>query len=90
MSAVIPQALSKVLVVDPMCDFQSEAVYAVEKSTSNSNYYNITSNNSSVQSTTWTINCNDNTTITDRLFLQDITINLTIPCQGAVFQAGGS
>jgi hypothetical protein len=89
MSAVIPQALSKVLVVDPMCDFQSEAVYAVEKSTSNSNYYNITSNNSSVQSTTWTINCNDNTTITDRLFLQDITINLTIPCTGGVFQAGG-
>jgi hypothetical protein len=79
MSAVIPQALSKVLVVDPMCDFQSEAVYAVEKSVSNSNYYNISSNNSSVQSTTWTINVNDNTTITDRLFLMDITFKLTVP-----------
>jgi hypothetical protein len=87
MSAVIPQALSKVLVVDPMCDFQSEAVYAVEKSTSNSNYYNITSNNSSIQSTTWTVNCNDNTTITDRLFLMDIQFELTIPLNGAVYTA---
>jgi hypothetical protein len=85
MSAVIPQALSKVLVVDPMCDFQSEAVYAVEKATSNSNYYNITSNNYSTQSTTWTVNCNDNTTITDRLFLMDITLKLSIPIANGVY-----
>jgi len=85
MSAVIPQSLSKVLVVDPMCDFQTEAVYAVEKSTSNSNYYNIQSNNYSNQSTTWTVNCNDNTTITDRLFLMDITFKLSIPIAGGVY-----
>jgi hypothetical protein len=89
MSAVIPQALSKVLVVDPMCDFQSEAVYAVEKSTSNSNYYNIQSNNVSNQSTTWTVNCNDNTTITDRLFLMDITFKLSISIAGGVYPADG-
>jgi hypothetical protein len=79
MSNAIPQSLSKVLVVDPICDFQTEAVYAVEKSVSTSNYYSIDSNNASTQSTTWTINVNDNTTITDRLFLMDLTFKLTVP-----------
>jgi hypothetical protein len=76
-----------VLVVDPICDFQTEAVYAVEKSVSTSNYYSIISNNASAQSTTWTINVNDNTTITDRLFLMDITFKVELPIAGQSYGA---
>jgi hypothetical protein len=90
MSLAIPASLNKVLVVDPICDFQSEAVYAVEKSVSTSNYYSIISNNASSQSTTWTVNVNDNTTITDRLFLMDITFDVFIPVANGEFAAAKS
>lgn len=82
MSVANPQPLETVLVLDPMCDFEAKSVYAVEKSVSTSNYYNITSNNSSSVSTTWVINVNDNTTITDRLFLMDMLWDVEIDADG--------
>ena len=78
MSAANPKPLDTVLVLDPICDFESRSVYAVEKSVSTSNYYTIQSNNASSVSTTWVVNVNDNTTITDRLFLADTTWDIEI------------
>ena len=51
MSATIVQALPTTLIVDPVCDYQTEVVYAVEKSVSNLNFYTIKSNNTSSVST---------------------------------------
>ena len=79
MSATIVQALPTTLIVDPVCDYQTEVVYAVEKSVSNLNFYTIKSNNTSSVSTSWTINCNSNETLTNRLFLQVHDFSLTIP-----------
>jgi hypothetical protein len=82
MSATIVQALPTTLIVDPVCDYQTEVVYAVEKSVSNLNFYVIKSNNTSSVSTSWTINCNSNETLTNRLFLQVHDFSLTIPHLG--------
>ena len=43
MSAAVPVPLRKVLVVDPLCDQSVENVFAIEKSASIQNFYNITS-----------------------------------------------
>ena len=79
MSLAIPVPLEKYLVVDPLCDVSTQSFYAVEKSASTANYYQISSNNSSNSSTTWVINCNDSTTITSRVFFVDMTVQVTIP-----------
>jgi hypothetical protein len=79
MSATIVQALPTTLIVDPVCDYQTEVVYAVEKSVSNLNFYLIKSNNTSSVSTSWTINCNSNETLTNRLFFQEHELEFTIP-----------
>jgi len=79
MSQAIPKSLSTVLVVDPICDFSSEAIYAVEKSVSNSYYYSLNANSSTPISTNFTINVNDLTTITNRLFLLDQTFTIRVP-----------
>lgn len=79
MSQAIPVPLTKVLVVDPMCDNATESVYAVEKSASIANYYTISSNNSSNTSTTWVVNSNDMTTITGRVWMIDCTVAISVP-----------
>ena len=79
MSQAIPVPLHKVLVVDPLCDQSTEAIFAVEKSASIQNYYNISSTNKSSNSISWTINCNSENTITDRVWLLDIRAKITIP-----------
>lgn len=79
MSQAVPVPLHKVLVVDPLCDQSTEAIFAVEKSASIQNYYNISSTNKSSNSISWTINCNSENTITDRVWLLDIRAKLTIP-----------
>lgn len=79
MSQAIPVPLHKVLVVDPLCDQSTEAIFAVEKSASIQNYYNISSTNKSSNSISWTVNCNSENTITDRVWLLDIRAKLTIP-----------
>jgi hypothetical protein len=79
MSLAIPVPLEKYLVVDPLCDVSTQSFYAVEKSASTANYYQISSNNSSNSSTTWVINCNDSTTITSRVFFVDMLIDVTVP-----------
>jgi hypothetical protein len=79
MSLAIPVPLEKYLVVDPLCDVSTQSFYAVEKSASTANYYQVSSNNSSPSSTTWVVNCNDSTTITSRVFFVDMTVRLTIP-----------
>lgn len=79
MSQAIPVPLHKVLVVDPLCDQSTEAIFAVEKSASIQNYYNISSTNKSSNSISWTVNCNSENTITDRVWLLDIRAKITIP-----------
>jgi hypothetical protein len=79
MSATIVQALPTTLIVDPVCDYQTEVVYAVEKSVSNLNFYLIKRNNTSSVSTSWTINCNSKETLTNRLFFQEHELEFTIP-----------
>lgn len=79
MSQAVPVPLHKVLVVDPLCDQSTEAIFAVEKSASIQNYYNISSTNKSSNSISWTVNCNSENTITDRVWLLDIRAKITIP-----------
>lgn len=79
MSAAVPVPLRKVLVVDPLCDQSVENVFAIEKSASIQNFYNITSTNKSSSSISWTVNCNSENTITDRVWLLDVTGTFTIP-----------
>jgi len=79
MSAAVPVPLRKVLVVDPLCDQSVESVFAIEKSASIQNFYNITSTNKSSSSISWTVNCNSENTITDRVWLLDVTGTFTIP-----------
>ena len=83
MSAAVPVPLNKVLVVDPLCDTTVENVYAVEKNASIQNFYNISSTNKSSSSISWTVNCNSENTITDRVWLLDVEATLTLP-----FEAG--
>ncbi len=71
--------LQKALVVDPLVDMATETVFAVEKSSSVQNYYNIASTNRSSSSISWTVNCNSENTITDRVWLLDISATITIP-----------
>jgi hypothetical protein len=56
-----------------------ENVFAVEKSASIQNFYNISSTNKSSSSISWTVNCNSENTITDRVWLLDVEAVLTIP-----------
>lgn len=79
MSLSVPVPLHKVLVVDPLCDQDVENVFAVEKSASIQNYYNISSTNKSSSSISWTVNCNSENTITDRVWMLDVEAVLTIP-----------
>jgi len=79
MSAAVPVPLRKVLVVDPLCDQSVESVFAIEKSASIQNFYNISSTNKSSSSISWTVNCNSENTITDRVWLLDVTGTFTIP-----------
>lgn len=79
MSAAVPVPLHKVLVVDPLCDTSTENVFAVEKNASIQNFYNIASTNKSSSSISWTVNCNSENTITDRVWLLDVEATLTIP-----------
>lgn len=79
MSLSVPVPLHKVLVVDPLCDQNVENVFAVEKSASIQNFYNISSTNKSSSSISWTVNCNSENTITDRVWLLDVEAVLTIP-----------
>ena len=88
MSLSIPQPINTCLVVDPICDFSSEPVYAIEKSVSNSSYYNVASNNSTSTSTTFIINVNDASTLTDRVFLLDHTLDVRVPVANGVIPAG--
>jgi len=78
MSQAVPMPINKTLVVDPLCDQQVEAVFAVEKSASIQNFYNIQSNNVSPNSITYVINCNSETTITDRIWMNDVDVVYTI------------
>lgn len=79
MSLSVPVPLHKVLVVDPLCDQNVENVFAVEKSASIQNFYNISSTNKSSSSISWTVNCNSENTITDRVWMLDVEAVLTIP-----------
>ena len=88
MSLSIPQPINTCLVVDPICDFSSEPVYAIEKSVSNSSYYNVASNNSTSTSTTFIINVNDASTLTDRVFLLDHVLDVRVPVVDGVIPAG--
>jgi hypothetical protein len=88
MSQAIPVPLEKYLVVDPLCDVSTQSFYAVEKSASTANYYQVASNNSSNSSTTWVINCNDSTTITSRVFLVDMSVTVNIPVARADLNNG--
>jgi hypothetical protein len=83
MSNASPLPINKVLVVDPLCDQQVESVYAVEKSASIQNFYNIASNNKSSTSITYVINCNSETTLTDRVWMQDIKARFSITMNDA-------
>jgi hypothetical protein len=87
MSLSIPQPINTCLVVDPICDFSSEPVYAIEKSVSNCSFYNVVSNNSTSTSTTYIVNVNDASTLTDRVFLIDITLDVKIPIQNGIIGA---
>jgi hypothetical protein len=84
MSAAVPVPLRKVLVVDPLCDQSVESVFAIEKSASIQNFYNISSTNKSSSSISWTVNCNSENTITDRVWLLDVTGTFTIPYNAKV------
>jgi hypothetical protein len=78
MSQATPLPIQKVLIVDPLCDSQVEAVFGVEKSASIQNFYNIASNNKSSTSLTYVVNCNSETTLTDRVWLQTIDATFSI------------
>jgi hypothetical protein len=70
--------IHKTLVVDPLVDMSTDAVFAVEKSSSIQNFYNIQSNNVSANSITYVVNCNSETTITDRVWLQDVEVTFVL------------
>jgi hypothetical protein len=78
MSGAVPMPINKTLVVDPLCDQQTEAVFAVEKSASIQNFYRIDSNNKSSNSITYVINCNSENTITDRVWMNDVEATFVI------------
>jgi hypothetical protein len=78
MSQAVPMPINKTLVVDPLCDQQVEAVFAVEKSASIQNFYNIQSNNVSANSITYVVNCNSESTITDRVWMNDVEATFVI------------
>jgi hypothetical protein len=88
MSLAIPVPLEKYLVVDPLCDVSTQSFYAVEKSASTANYYQVSSNNSSNSSTTWVVNCNDSTTITSRVFFVDLRVTVNVPVAKADLNNG--
>ena len=83
MSQNIPEKLPTCLVVDPICDFV-QPCYAVEKAPQINNFYNITSNNTSTANTTFSIPINSADTIVDRVFLLDMTLNMTVTFSAAV------
>jgi len=78
MSGAVPMPINKTLVVDPLCDQQVEAIFAVEKSASIQNFYRIASNNVSANSITYVINCNSETTITDRVWMNEVDVDFQI------------
>ena len=82
MSQNIPEKLNTVLCVDPVCDF-IPSVYAVEKSPQINNFYTISSTNVQQNAGTWTIPINSNDTIVDRVFLLDLTLDVSITTQAA-------
>lgn len=77
MSANIPEKLNTCLVVDPICDFV-EPLYAVEKSPQINYFYKVQSSNTSTTSTNFTVNINSNDTITDRVFILEQKMRISV------------